>query len=192
MTRRLPPVSATDNMAGPDDAPVTLIEYGDYECPYCGEAYPVLKAVQAAMGERLRFVFRNFPLTEMHPHALRAAQFAEAAAASGVFWAAHDMLYEHQDALDVASLTAYGAQLGIERRVLPAAFQGQYDSIIQQDFVGGARAGVNGTPCLFINGVRYDGPRDRRSLIEVLDRAAAATEIPAPAEAGRVRPRREP
>lgn len=181
MTRRLPPVSATDNVSGPADAPVTLIEYGDYECPYCGEAYPVLKAVQAAMGARLRFVFRNFPLTEMHPHALRAAQFAAAAAASGVFWAAHDMLYEHQDALDVASLTAYAAQLGIERRVLQAAFQGRYDAIIQQDFVGGARAGVNGTPCLFINGARYDGPRDTQSLIHVLEQAAAAAEMNAPA-----------
>lgn len=174
MTRRLLPVSATDTVAGPADAPVTLIEYGDYECPYCGEAYPVLKTVQEAMGARLRFVFRNFPLTEMHPHALRAAQFAAAAAASGVFWAAHDMLYEHQDALDVASLTAYAARLGIERRVLQAAFQGQYDALIQQDFVGGVRAGVNGTPCLFINGVRYDGPRDRESLIAVLEQAAAA------------------
>lgn len=174
MTRRLPPVSATDTVAGPADAPVTLIEYGDYECPYCGEAYPVLKAVQAAMGARLRFVFRNFPLTEMHPHALRAAQFAAAAAASGVFWAAHDMLYAHQDALDVASLTAYAAQLGIGHRVLQAAFRGQYDALIQQDFVGGARAGVNGTPCLFINGVRYDGPRDPESLIAVLEQAAAA------------------
>lgn len=176
MTRRLLPVSATDNVAGSADAPVTLIEYGDYECPYCGEAYPELKAAQEAMGARLRFVFRNFPLTQMHAHALRAAQFAEAAAAAGVFWAAHDMLYEHQDALDVASLIAYGAQLGIERRALQAAFQGQYDAMIQQDFVGGARAGVNGTPCLFINGVRYDGPRDRQSLIEVLERAAAAAQ----------------
>lgn len=181
MTRHLPPVSATDKVAGPADAPVTLIEYGDYECPYCGEAYPLLKAVQEAMGARLRFVFRNFPLTEMHPHALQAAQFAEAAAAAGVFWAAHDMLYEHQDALDVARLTAYGAHLGIERRALQAAFQGQYDAIIQQDFAGGVRAGVNGTPCLFINGLRYDGPRDRQSLIEVLDRAAAAATIHAPA-----------
>lgn len=174
MTHGLPPVSGSDHFEGPGDAPVTLIEYGDYECPYCGEAYPTLKAVQQAMGARLRFVFRNFPLTEMHPHALHAAQMAEAAAEAGAFWAGHDMLYEHQDALDDASLLAYGARLGIERHALQAAFQGRHDDKIQQDFVGGIRGGVNGTPCLFINGVRYDGPRDAQSLIEVLERAAAA------------------
>ncbi|QRG06541.1 thioredoxin domain-containing protein [Xanthobacter dioxanivorans] len=174
MTHLIPPVSADDHSQGPADAPVTLIEYGDYECPYCGEAYPVLKAVQHAMGARLRFVFRNFPLTEAHPHAGRAAEFAEAGASVGRFWAAHDMLYEHQDRLDDESLLAYGQELGIERSVMRAAFEGRFDEKIRHDFTGGLRGGVNGTPCLFINGRRYDGPRDVGSLVEALQAAAKA------------------
>lgn len=172
MTRACPPVGPGDHVLGPDDAPVTLVEYGDYECPYCGEAYPTLKAVQHAMGDRLRFVFRNFPLTEMHPHAARAAEFAEAGAAAGLFWEAHDMLYENQDALDDASLVAYADRIGIDRSAVRAAFEGAHDAKIRDDFLGGIRAGVNGTPCLFVNGTRYDGPRDLGSLIALLDRAA--------------------
>ncbi|WP_428031684.1 DsbA family protein [Ancylobacter sp.] len=176
MSRLAIPVSADELALGPADAPVTLIEYGDYECPYCGEAYPVLKAVQQAMGDRLRFVFRNFPLVEAHPHAGRAAEFAEAAASVGRFWEAHDMLYEHQDALDDASLLAYGRALGIDEAVLQAGFEGRFDAKIRHDFTSGVRSGVNGTPCLFINGHRYDGPREVDTLLAVLQQAA---EMPA-------------
>ena len=162
------PVDAHDHAQGPADAPVTLVEYGDYECPYCGEAYPMLKAVQAALGYQLRFVFRNFPITELHPHALRAAQFAEAAAEAGQFWAAHDLIYEHQDALSEADLFGYGRQLKLDPVALKSAFEGRLDARIQRDFLGGVRSGVNGTPSLFINGTRYDGPRDADSLIALL------------------------
>lgn len=172
MSHAIPPVGAADHRAGPDDAPVTLVEYGDYECPYCGEAYPELKAVQAAFGARLRFVFRNFPLTDMHPHAGNAARFAEAAAAAGRFWEAHDMLYEHQDALEDADLVRYGTQLGIDRALLLAGFDGRYDDRIRRDFDGGLHGGVNGTPSLFVNGLRYDGPRDAESLIAILEQEA--------------------
>ena len=172
MTRSIPPVGADDHILGPDDAAVTLVEYGDYECPYCGEAYPVLKAVQQAMGQQLRFVFRNFPLVDAHPHARRAAQFAEAAAQAGVFWAAHDMLFENQDALDDESLLVYGERLGIGRSLLLAAFEGRYDDKLRHDFIGGVRGGVNGTPCLFVDGVRHDGPRDTDTLVEILRQAA--------------------
>lgn len=167
-------VSADDHALGPDDAPATLVEYGDYECPYCGEAYPVLKAVQHALGKQLRFVFRNFPLTDAHPHAGRAAEFAEAAASVGQFWAAHDMLYEHQDALDDESLIAYGRVLGIDDAALQAGFDGRFDPKIRHDFTSGVRSGVNGTPCLFINGERYDGPRDVDALVAVIRSAAKA------------------
>jgi len=165
-------VNEHDHAAGPVDAPVTLVEYGDYECPYCGEAYPLLKAVQAALGERLRFVFRNFPLAQMHPHALRAAQFAEAAAAQGKFWETHDMLYEHQDALSDHDLAGYAHELGLPNTSFGEAVSGKYDARIEADFSGGVRSGVNGTPTLFINGQRYDGPRDYDALVSLLTELA--------------------
>ena len=174
MSHLTPPVGDDDHSQGPADAPVTLVEYGDYECPYCGEAYPVLKAVQEAMGDRLRFVFRNFPLTQQHPHAGRAAEFAEAAASIGRFWEAHDMLYEHQEALDDASLASYARRLGLDGPHLVAALEGSHDDKIRRDFSSGLRSGVNGTPTLFINNQRYDGPRDVESLVTVLQAAAAA------------------
>jgi protein-disulfide isomerase len=166
------PVGPEDHVEGPDDAPVTLVEYGDFECSYCGEAYPVLKAVQRAMGAQLRFVFRHFPLTQAHPHAGHAAEFSEAAAAIGRFWEAHDMLYENQAALEDGDLAAYGATLGLAEADVSAAFDGRFDEHIQHDFRGGVRSGVNGTPSLFINGQRYDGSRDVRSLVAALSAAA--------------------
>ncbi|QEL26924.1 DsbA family protein (plasmid) [Bosea sp. F3-2] len=166
------PVGPQDHAQGPADAPVTLVEYGDYECPYCGEAYPVLKAVQHAMGSRLRFVFRNFPISELHPHAVRAAEFAEAAAGIGKFWQAHDMLYEHQGALTESDLLHYGSRIGLDAAALRDAFDGRFDQTIKGDFMGGVRSGVNGTPALFINGLRYDGERDVESLVEMLRQAA--------------------
>jgi protein-disulfide isomerase len=109
------PVSADrDHIQGPDGAPVTLVEHGDYECPYCGAAYPVLKEIQAQMGERLRFVFRNFPITNSHPHAQEAAEAAEAAAAQGHFWEMHDQLYEHQDHLRLDHLRAYARAMVLD------------------------------------------------------------------------------
>ncbi|MCJ8142844.1 DsbA family protein [Ancylobacter sp. A5.8] len=168
-----PPVGPEDHMQGPEDAPVTLVEYGDYECPYCGEMYPVIKALQQAMDDRLRFVFRNFPLTGAHPHAGHAAQFSEAAAAIGRFWEAHDLLYEHQDALDDASLASYAQALGIDPADLEAAFDGRFDARIRVDFSGGLRSGVNGTPSLFINGRRYDGAHEPEALLDALELAAA-------------------
>ncbi len=176
MSHLTPPVSAEDHAQGPADAPVTLVEYGDYECPYCGEAYPVLKAVQRAMGNRLRFVFRNFPLTEMHAHAAHAAKFAEAAATIGKFWEAHDLLYENQTALDDDSLVTYGAAIGLSPAAVDEAFGGRFDGRIRRDFAGGLRSGVNGTPTLFINGIRYDGERDVESLVAAL-RAAALSAL---------------
>lgn len=168
MTRLQVPVSPFDHAQGPQDAAITLVEYGDYQCPYCGEAYPVIKELQRMLGTRMRFVFRNFPITEMHPNALGAARFAEAAAIAGRFWEAHDLLYQHQDALEPDDLLRYAAQLKVDHTLLQAADDGNFDPRIQRDFMGGVRSGVNGTPCLFINGRRYDGPRDVESLIDAL------------------------
>ena len=104
-TQLTPPVSGRDHIAGPDDAPVTLVEYGDYECPYCGMAHPIVQKAQRELGKQLRFVFRNFPLAEAHPHARLAAQAAEAAGGQGRFWEMHDMLFEQQDKLEVEDIT---------------------------------------------------------------------------------------
>jgi protein-disulfide isomerase len=167
------PVGADDHVQGSLDAPIVLLEYGDYECPYCGEAYPELKAVQSAMGDSLCFAFRNFPLGSAHPHAERAAEFAEAAATAGRFWEMHDALYEHQDALDDRSLVRYAKALGLDDAVIESALRGDFATRIRRDFSGGVRSGVNGTPCLFINGRRYDGPRDAASLIALFRNALA-------------------
>ncbi|MGF6767547.1 protein-disulfide isomerase [Paraburkholderia sp. GAS199] len=168
MSHLSPPVGTLDHTQGPEDAPVTLVEYGDFECPYCGAMYGVIKAVQQVMGEQLRFVFRNFPLTDMHAHALHAAEFAEAAAAAGMFWEAHDILYANQIALTDDDLSRYGAGLGLDARELASAFSGKYDETIQKDFDSGLRSGVNGTPTFFINGHRYEGARDAETLITIL------------------------
>jgi protein-disulfide isomerase len=168
MSRLTPTPSATDHFQGSLDASVVVVEYGDFECPYCGEAYPVLKAVQQEMGDELCFVFRHFPLSEAHPHAERAAEFAEAAATIGKFWEMHDVLYENQQALTNHSLVVYGKKLGLTEKLMESALADGFATRVRRDFISGARSGVNGTPCLFINGGRYDGPRDAESLIAVL------------------------
>jgi protein-disulfide isomerase len=166
---RLAPVSATlDHLQGPLNARIVLVEYGDFECPYCGEAYPELKAVKEAIGDGLCFVFRHFPLRQAHPHAERAAEFAEAAATIGKFWEMHDMLYENQQALTDRHLVSYAKQLGLDAKLIDSALGGQFSSRVQHDFSSGVRSGVNGTPCLFLNGERYDGPRDATSLIQLM------------------------
>jgi len=166
---RLAPLSATlDHLQGPLNAPIVLVEYGDFECPYCGEAYPELKAVKEAMGDGLCFVFRHFPLRQAHPHAERAAEFAEAAATIGKFWEMHDMLYENQQALTDRHLVSYAKQLGLDAKLIDSALGGQFSSRVQHDFSSGVRSGVNGTPCLFLNGERYDGPRDATSLMQLM------------------------
>ncbi len=162
-------VTEADHHQGPLDAGIVLVEYGDYECPYCGEEYPELKAVQKHFGDKMCFVFRNFPLTQAHPHAERAAQFAEAAAAAGRFWEMHDTLYEHQRALDDESLIGYARTLGLDDDLIQNALGDHYIDHIRKDFSGGVRSGVNGTPCLFINNVRYNGERDAASLIALLE-----------------------
>ena len=151
--------SDRDHVQGPVDAPVTLVEYGDYECPYCGQAYPIVKEVQEALGDDLRFVFRNFPLENVHPHARRAAEAAEAAATQGeeAFWAMHDSLYEHQDALDNDHLVEYADEVGLDVERFEGELAEQAnEERVQEALLSGARSGVNGTPTFFIDGERYD------------------------------------
>jgi protein-disulfide isomerase len=168
MSHLKPPVGDDDHVQGPRDARIVLVEYGDFECPYCGEAYPELKAVQQAMGDGLCFVFRHFPLSQAHPHAERAAEFAEAAATIGRFWEMHDLLYENQQALDDRNLVLYAGKLGLDRPLIERALSGEFATRVRHDFSGGVRSGVNGTPCLFINGERHAGAWDAADLLPVL------------------------
>jgi protein-disulfide isomerase len=164
-----PAVSSRDHVQGPADAPVTLVEYGDYECPHCGRAYPIVKAVERRLGPRLRFVFRNFPLTTSHPHAEHAAEAAEAAAAQGRFWEMHDILFQHQGALDDESLARYAESLGLDRaRFERELASGAYEARVREDFASGVRSGVNGTPTFFIDGRRYEGSWEEASLTRAL------------------------
>jgi protein-disulfide isomerase len=173
MSRLRPAVSESDHRAGPEDAPVTLVEYGDYECPHCGRAYPIVHELQRRMGRRLRFVFRNFPLAEIHPHALRAAEAAEAAAAQGKFWEMHDAIFEHQAHLTDADLLRYATVLGVDAVKMKADLAaGTYLDHVQADFTSGVRSGVNGTPTFFINGTRYDESWDLETLLEALEGVA--------------------
>ncbi|HEX2490003.1 MAG TPA: thioredoxin domain-containing protein [Blastocatellia bacterium] len=162
-----------DHIRGPSTAPVTLVEYGDYECPFCGQAYYVVKELERRAGNLMRFVFRNFPLTTIHPHAERAAEAAEAARAQDRFWEMHDCLYENQQALEDEDLMGYAVQVGLDipRFVLDIQ-EGRYLNRIREDFLSGTRSGVNGTPTFFINGVRHDGPWDLVSLLTAIEDAA--------------------
>jgi protein-disulfide isomerase len=162
-----------DHVRGPRAAPVTLVEYGDYECPYCGQAYNVVKELEIRAGNLMRFVFRNFPLTTIHPHAERAAEAAEAAGAQGKFWEMHDLLFENQQALEDEDLLEYAALVGLDiPRFVREMREGRYLNRIREDFLSGARSGVNGTPTLFINGLRHDGPRDLATLMAAIENAA--------------------
>jgi len=172
------PVGERDHAQGPSNAPVTLVEYGDYECPHCGRAYPIVKAVQSALGSRLRFVFRNFPLSEAHPNAENAAEAAEAAGAQGKFWEMHDLIFEHQGALRPQDLVAYAARLGIDSARLARELDSHaHAARVREDFMSGVRSGVNGTPTFFINGERYDGSWARQDLIAAVEAAIEAGSV---------------
>jgi len=166
------PVGERDHVQGPADAPLTLVEYGDLECPYCGMAYPIVKAAQRRLGDRLRFVFRNFPLSTAHPHAQHAAEAAEAAGAQGKFWDMHDMLYEHQETLDDTHLRHFAEQIGLDTdRFERDMAEHRYAARVREDFMSGVGSGVNGTPTFFINGTRYDGSWAEDELVRALEHA---------------------
>jgi protein-disulfide isomerase len=174
-THLTPPLGADDHTVGPENAPVTLVEYGDYECPYCGMAYPIVTSLIEKIGESLRFGFRHFPLTQAHPHAEPAAEMAEAAGEKGKFWHMHALLYQNQSALEDEDLIGYARQLGIDPDWAAQALTNHtFARNVRADFMSGVRSGVNGTPTFFINGVRYEGPWDEATLLEALQNAASA------------------
>ncbi len=166
------PVSNDDHIQGGKNAIITLVEYGDYECPYCGQAYPIIKQVQKYYGSKLRFVFRNFPLTEIHPLANPAAQVAEYAGAEGQFWEMHDLIYENQSNLSIELLFALAESLNLSPVKLKEILTNRtFDHKIQKDFIGGIKSGVNGTPTIYINDARYSG------LVEFQDLVSAINEM---------------
>jgi len=158
-----------DHISGSADGLIRLLEYGDYECPFCAEVQPIVKEIQRRLSDDLLFGFRNFPLTNIHPHSEHAAEAAEAAGMQKNFWSMHDTLFENQRALDDDDLAEYAAELGLdETRLIREVTASVYAPRIREDFKSGVRGGVNGTPTFFINGERYDGPLDLKNLLNAL------------------------
>jgi protein-disulfide isomerase len=161
MSRLTLPISSRDHIRGEPDSPILLLEYGDYECPACGEAHYVLRNLQSLADGRMALAFRNFPLTTVHPHAEAAAEAAEAAGAQGRFWEMHDVLFENQSALDGDSLLEYAGALRLDvDRFAADLTSRRFAKRVREDFLSGVRSGVNGTPTFFINGVRHDAGLD--------------------------------
>lgn len=167
------PVSDRDHAIGPADAPVTLVEYGDYECPHCGRAFPIVQQVRRELGDRLRFAFRNFPLTQIHDHAELAAEVAEAAGAQGKFWPMHEWLFRHQFDLEGEVLLEGAGELGLDvTRIRRELADGTHRDRVREDFATGIRSGVNGTPTFFINGGRHDASFDLETLLAAIEAAS--------------------
>jgi protein-disulfide isomerase len=166
------PVGPDDHSRGPATAPVTLVEYGDYECPTCGRAFPILQKLRQTMPDEFRLVFRHFPQSNVHPHASVAAQAAEAASAQKKFWEMHDLLFEHQDELAEVDLVKYAMKLGLEVYRFEADLSAEeYSEKIRFDYDSGVRNGVDKTPTIFINNKRYTGPLEYDSVLNEIKTA---------------------
>ena len=178
MSKLTPPVGPGDHLLGAAAALVTLVEYGDYECPFCGRAHLILKAVRAAIGGDLLFAFRNFPLSQVHPHALRAAHAAEAAGLQDRFWPMHDLLFENQQFLEDEHLIRYAGLIGCDLDQFAEDIDSEeVAEKVRSDFLSGARSGVNGTPTFFINGERYEGSWEPEVLLSVLQELRGVREL---------------
>jgi protein-disulfide isomerase len=172
------PVNDQDHIRGDPDAPVTLVEYGDYQCPYCGMAHPNVQELLRRRTGLVRLVYRHFPLTNVHPYAEPAAEAAEAAGVQGRFWEAHDWMFANQDRLDPSSLIPALAGLGLDAEAIADAMvHHTYLTKVQHDFIGGVHSGVNGTPTFFINGMRHAGGYSVPELAAAVDRAASPTTL---------------
>jgi protein-disulfide isomerase len=164
-----PPVSEADHIQGNMDAPIELLQYGDYQCPYCWKAYPIVKRLQSQLGEHVKFVFRNFPLTKIHPHAKIAAIASEAAALQGKYWEMHDLLYEKHKQLDRDAILSYAKELGLDQALFePDLEKPELADIVETHFLSGLRSGVNATPTFFINGEKYSESWDDNNLLEYI------------------------
>jgi protein-disulfide isomerase len=169
LSRLLLPIRPFDHIHGPEDATHTLVEYGDYECPDCGRLYAILRDLHLDTASSLRIVFRQYPLSGVHPHAQQAAEAAEAAGAQGKYWEMHALLFEQQQGLRTKDLLRYAEQLTLDidrfRRELK---NGTHKERVRADFLAGVQNGVRGTPGLFLNGIRYDAAWDKESLQNLL------------------------
>jgi protein-disulfide isomerase len=171
--RLILPVTERDHIQGPATAAVTLVQYGDYECPYTRQSTTVVRAIQQQLGDQLRFVFRNFPLTTIHPHALHAAFAAETAATQGKFWEMHDYIFHHQHTLEDTDLEQFAGAVGLDIQQY-ARDMAELRSLarIEEDMEGGERSGVQGTPTFFINGILYRGSWEQDALLAALEAAS--------------------
>jgi diadenylate cyclase len=178
-TRLEVPVSERDHVRGPANAPVTLVEYGDYECPYCARVHPIVQEVLARAGGRLRFVFRHFPLDSVHPNARLAAEAAEAAGAQGRFWEMHDLLYANQDRLLADDLVGHAARLELDVELFEESLRSRrHEGRVSEDRAGGEESGVEGTPALYLDGVRYRGALEADALLAAIE-PSGARNVPA-------------
>lgn len=169
------PLRPDDHIRGGENAEITLVEFGDYECPACAEAYLVIKKIESEMGDDLRFVFRHFPYARLHPHAELAAQAAEAAGAQGKFWEMHDSLFENQEALELDDLVARAEKLQLDIDVFREALKNEtYLDRVRTDFRSGVQNGVFSTPTIFINGIRHNDNADYDTLREAIQREIKA------------------
>lgn len=177
LSRLLLPIHPDDHVRGPADAPYTLVEYGDYECPDCGRLFGVIRDLQAELGDMLRIAFRHYPLSGIHPHAQLAAEAAEAAGAQNHFWEMHDLLFKNQNALAPKDLYRYAEQLGLDTKRFRKELKGRrYEDFVREHFRRGVQNGVYGTPGLFVNGVRYDDALDLDTLRrQIVNSAHGAT-----------------
>jgi protein-disulfide isomerase len=184
------PVDQNDHIRGPANAPVTLVEYGDFECPYCGMAYPILKKLEQLAGDLVRVVFRYFPLTNLHPHAELASEAAESAGTQGKFWEMHDLIFEHQNRLQRADLEVYAGRAGLDLdRFRSDLDSHRWASKIRAQFRSGVISGVNGTPTFFVNGRRHDGGYQLEELVRlVTDEAMQVAGGPKPSPRSLVTP----
>jgi protein-disulfide isomerase len=169
MTQLKPPVNGKDHFYGDPDATLELVEYGDYECPYCGRAYPIVKRIQEELGPDLKLVFRNFPLSKIHPHAFTTAVATEAAALQDKFWEMHDIVFENQKTLDAESIFLYAKNIGLDlERFKNDIQQKELAGKVEHDFESGLRSGVNRTPSFFINGEKYEGSWEENEFLAYL------------------------
>jgi protein-disulfide isomerase len=163
------PVGPDDHSSGPIDAKLVVVEYGDYQCPYCGQAFPIVERLRATFADSMRFIFRNLPLVDVHPRAEAAAEMAEAVGLQGKFWEIHDALYENQHDLSAAALMRYVEGVGADVESATAVIaEGGPRERVEADFEGAIRSGANGTPTFFVNGARYDGSWQYEPFAEYL------------------------
>jgi protein-disulfide isomerase len=169
MAKLTPPVNNYDHVRGPVEAPISLVEFGDYQCPHCGAAHPVVKQIQKNFWKKIKFVFRHFPLYNVHPYAMAAAIAAEAAGRQKKFWEMHDMIFENQELLSQQALLQFAMELGLDIALYRMDIADKVmTEKVEVDFDSGLRSGVNGTPSFFINGYKFNGGHNYTSLFEAI------------------------